>query len=93
MSVARALPRADLIGIARKVGKGLARIAVQGAVQHIGALVKNILSAVAVVKIHIQNRDPPMTLIAQILSRDGRVIQEAVPSEHIVRRVMPRGSA
>src|SRR6185437_6496684 len=83
----------QLIGIAREVGEGVGGVAVQRNEEHVRAIIENILSAVAVVKIDIEDGNACRARVAQVLRSDRGIVQEAVAAVQIVRRVMPRRAA
>ena len=62
-------------------------------IQHVGALVENVLGAIAVMKIHVEDGDARGSLVAQVLRGDGGVIQEAVAAVQIPGRMMPGRAA
>ena len=57
------------------------RVAVDAGKEHVGAVIKNRLGAVAVVVIHVQHRNPFQALVAQVLGRQRGVIDKAVTAE------------
>jgi hypothetical protein len=68
-----------LFGEARKIGIGEAGMTVNGDGQHVASFIKDILSAVAVVVINVENRHLPMA--AQVLGGDGRGVEVAETAE------------
>ncbi len=79
---------ARLVGVTGKVGERLGRIAVQGCIQHVGPVKEDVLSAVAVMEIDIEDRNPRGALVAQVLGGDGGVVQKAVAAVQIPRCMM-----
>ena len=65
----------------------------QGGEQHIRAVIENILRPVAMVKVDIEDRDARGAMVAQVLCRNGRIVQEAVAAIQVTRSVVPRRAA
>ena len=55
-----------------------ARVAVDAGKQHIGPVIKNGLGAVAMVVVHVQHGHARQASIAQVLGRQGGVVEKAV---------------
>jgi len=60
-----AFARAGLVGMTRKVWKCLRRVAVQGHKQNVVARLNDILGAIAMVKVHIEDRDTRCAFVQQ----------------------------
>ena len=78
MIEAFALARARLVLEAEKIGIGRFRLPMQRTEQHIVAVIENILRAIAVMEIHIENGNPRRTGIAKRLRGNRRIVQEAI---------------
>ena len=61
--------------------------------QDIAPFVKNILRAIAVVVVDVEDGNPSRPAVAQALRRQGGVVEEAIAAEQIARRVMSRRAA
>src|SRR4051812_21038138 len=74
----------------KEIGKGLYRVAMQRSCENVGAPVENILRAIAVVKIDVEDRDLGRAMIPQPLCRDGGIVDEAVATKEIDAGMMAR---
>src|SRR5690348_18494653 len=83
-----ALAGTRLVGMAKKIGIFLLRIGMQGDRQHIVALVKDLLRAVAMVIVDIEDGDAPGAGVAERLGGNGRVVEEAIAAVEIGAGVM-----
>ena len=63
----------------------------EGTEQHIIAVIKNILSAIAMMEVYIQYSGALCTLIKQILRCNSSIIEKAVATKHINGSMMPWG--
>ena len=84
---------AGFVGVARKVGEGHVRVAVERGEQHVVTAIEDLLGAVTVMKIHVENRDTALASVQRALGSDGGIIEKAVAAELIHRRVVARRSA
>jgi len=80
-------------GVAAEGGIFERRIGVYRYEQDIVTVIKDILCAVAVMVIHIENRNPFSAIVCKSLCRDGRVVEIAIAGRHPARSVMPRWTA
>src|SRR5690606_41284824 len=85
---ARRPPRAGYSGIAEEVevsgvGRGMDRDE-----QDVAAFPEDVLGTVAVVVVHVQQRDPRETAIAQLLRRQRRIVEVAVAAIAAARRML-----
>ena len=62
-------------------------------IEHVRTRVEDVLRAVAVVKVDVQNCDAICAAVAQILRRDRRVVEKTIAAVQIARRVMARRTA
>ena len=76
----------------QKEGVFGAGVAVDGGGEHIAALIKHGLRAVAVVVVHIEHGHARQAAIAQGLGGHRRVVDEAIPAHEVGPRVVPRWS-
>ena len=84
---------AALVGVAEEVWILDARIGVQRHEQHVAPRVEDLLRAVAVVVVDVENGDARAALIHQVLRGDGGVVQITVAAHGGGRRVMARRPA
>ena len=75
---ARAPPAAALVRVAGEVRVGPVRVAVQRHVLDVVALVEDLLGAVAVVVVDVEDADPGPGRAGDVVSDDGRVVEVAV---------------
>ncbi len=83
-------PSTDFIFVAAKVRKHQQGITVQTEKVHIRASIENILGAIAVMEIHVQNGNFLIALIEKILRAHGGVINKAITTEVVKGRMMAR---
>ncbi len=88
-----AFASACLVGEAQHVRIFLVRVAMQRDEQRIAAVVEDLLRAVTVMVVDIENRDAPGAVIQQLLRGDGRVVEEAIAAEMVRRGMVPRRAA
>jgi hypothetical protein len=81
-------PCPGFLQISREVGEGLAGVAIQREVQHILAFAEDILSAVAVVKVNVEDGDASRPVIPEPLRGNGGVVQKTVASVHVRGRMV-----
>ena len=73
---------ADLVGVADEVREPAGgRIDVHAGVEHVAAVPEDLLRAVALVGVDVDDRDPFEPTVAQPLRRGGRVVEVARPAE------------
>ena len=61
--------------------------------QHVGTLIENVLRAVPMVEIDVDDGNPPGATVKQALCRDGGVVEKTVAAKHVPGRVMSRRAA
>ena len=93
MIEARSRAGARLVGVAEEIGKVARRIRVNRRVKHVRALVENILGAVAMVVIDIENCHASGAVVPQALRGDRRVVQETVTAVVVACCVVTRRPA
>ena len=81
---------ARFIGVAEIKRVFAARVGVDGGEQHVVALVKDALRAVAVVVVDIKDGDLAGAVVEQMLRGQGRVVEKTVAAKEIAARVMAR---
>src|SRR5690606_14295147 len=84
---------ARFIRVPEKVRVGLRGVPVEGGEEHVRALVEDLLRAVAVVIVDVEDGYPSRPRIPQELRGNGGVVQIAVAAVEIGPGVMPRGTA
>ena len=84
---------AGFVRVAEKIGEFLARVAVDGHEKHIVAGIEDVLGAVAVVEVDIEDRHPARAAIERALGGDGGIVEEAVAAVLVHGRVMARRPA
>src|ERR1019366_3072812 len=80
-------------GIPGEIRKGFQWIAMEGAVQNIRALVEDVLRAVAVMEIDVEDGHACAAVIAQVLRGDRRIMEKAMAAVQVGGRVVPRRGA
>ena len=75
---------AALVGEAGEIGVFVLGMAVQRAEQQIAATIEDLLRAVAVVEIDVEDRDACSAAVDERLGRDGGVVEEAVAAVEVV---------
>lgn len=80
-------PFSFFLFIPAEIRVGEAGVAVQGYGEHVRAVEEDVLGAVAMMVVDVQHRHPPVP--AQALSRRGRGVEIAEPSENPPFRVVP----
>ena len=71
---------ASLVGMAEEVGKLLARISMEVGDPNVGSRIENVLRAVAVVVVDVENRHFSMACMPEQLCGNRRVVEVAVPA-------------
>ena len=79
--------------MAEEVGKFLARISMEVGDPNVGPRIENVLGAVAVVVVDVENRDFRMACMTEHLCGNRRIVEVAVPAELITHCVMARRPA
>ncbi|MNJ56608.1 hypothetical protein D3C77_521660 [compost metagenome] len=69
------------------------RVAMQGGEQHIGAIVENVLRAIAMVEVYVQHSHAFGALAQAALGSDGSVVEVAVAAHVFAGRMVPRRAA
>jgi hypothetical protein len=88
-----ALAFAGFVLVAQEKGIGVFRRAVERAEQHVITPVEDILGAVAVVEVHIENGDPFRAAVEKTLGGNRHVVEEAVAAIEIVMGMVARRPA
>ena len=91
--LAGALPLPGLVGTAEEVRILAVGVGVDRDVAHVAAAPEDLLRAVAVVVVDVQDRDPLAGRLGDGMRRDRGVVEEAVPAVHRPRRMMTGGPA
>src|SRR3546814_1638715 len=91
MALAPAL--AGLVGEAQEERELLLRVGVDRDRQHVVATVEDLLRAVAMVIVDVEDRDPARAGIAERLRRDCRIVEEAIAAIEIGAGMMARRPA